>query len=87
MSPEAHTERAFEDRVEEELVAQGWWPAQGTFNAELGIDTGELYRFLGAKQQKSWNRLIELYGGDQSTAQRQFAQRVAAVQLLSLIHI
>ena len=78
MSPGAHTERAFEDRVEEELIAQGWWLAQGTFNAELGIDTGELYRFLGAIQQKSWDRLIELYGGDQSTAQRQFAQRVAA---------
>ncbi|MGH3815398.1 MAG: type I restriction endonuclease, partial [Pseudonocardiaceae bacterium] len=47
-------------------------------NAELGIDTGELYRFLGDTQQKSWDRLIELYGGDQPTAQRQFAQRVAA---------
>ncbi|MGH3919964.1 MAG: type I restriction endonuclease subunit R, partial [Pseudonocardiaceae bacterium] len=78
MSPGAHTERAFEDRVGEELVAEGWWPAQGTFNAELGIDTGEMYRFFGATQQKSWDRLIELYGGDQQTSQRQFAQRVAA---------
>jgi type I restriction enzyme, R subunit len=60
MSPGAHTEQAFEDRVEEELVAEGWSPAQGTFNAELGIDTGELYRFLGATQQKSWDRQIEL---------------------------
>ncbi|MFN2417546.1 MAG: type I restriction endonuclease subunit R, partial [Candidatus Limnocylindria bacterium] len=78
MSPGAHTERAFEDRVEYELFEQGWSPAQGTFNAELGIDTGELYRFLGATQQQRWDKLIELYGGDQGTAQRQFARRLAS---------
>ena len=77
MSPGAHTERAFEDRVEEELLEQGWSRAQGTFDVDLGIDTGELYRFIGATQQQSWDKLIELYG-DQPTAQRQFAQRVAA---------
>jgi len=40
MTPGAHTEYAFESRVEEELLAQGWSPAPGTFSAELGIDTG-----------------------------------------------
>ncbi|MBP5892001.1 type I restriction endonuclease subunit R [Streptomyces scabiei] len=78
MTPGAHTESVFESRVEAELLTRGWSSAQGTFNAELGVDTGELYRFIGATQQKSWNRLIELYGGDQSTAQRQFAQRLAS---------
>jgi type I restriction enzyme, R subunit len=78
MSPGAHTERAFEDRVEAELVDQGWSPAQGTFAVELGIDTGEMVRFIGASQGDSWERLVELYGGDRDTAQRQFAQRVAA---------
>ncbi|OZM75642.1 type I restriction endonuclease subunit R [Pseudonocardia sp. MH-G8] len=78
MSPGVHTERAFEDRVEHELLAQGWEKAQGGYRPELGIDTGELYRFLGATQQKSWNKLIDLYGGDQNTAQRQFAQRLAS---------
>jgi len=76
MNPGAHTELAFEDRVEAELG--GWSRAQGTFNVELGIDTGEMYRFIGATQQKKWDRLIELSGGDTSAAQRQFAQRVTA---------
>ncbi len=78
MSPGIHTEQAFEIRVEHELLAQGWEKAQGGYRPELGIDTGELYRFIGATQQKSWNKLIELYGGDQDTAQRQFAQRLAS---------
>jgi type I restriction enzyme, R subunit len=78
MTPGAHTERAFESRVEAELVDRGWKRAQGTFRAELGIDTGEMFRFIGATQVKKWEWLVDLYGGDQDTAQRQFAQRVAA---------
>jgi type I restriction enzyme, R subunit len=78
MNPAAYGEYAFESRVEAELVTQGWSRAQGTFNVDLGIDTGEMYRFIGATQPRTWERLIELYGDDPSTAQRQFAQRVAA---------
>jgi type I restriction enzyme, R subunit len=78
MSPGAHTERAFEDRVAEELRIQGWSPGGGTFDAGLGLDTGDMFRFIGATQVKKWERLIELYGGDQDTAQRHFRQRVAA---------
>ncbi|MGQ0573445.1 MAG: type I restriction endonuclease subunit R [Pseudonocardia sp.] len=78
MSPRAHTERAFEDRVEHELLEQGWERAQGGYRPELALDTGELVRFVGATQQKKWDKLIELYGEDQPTAQRQFAQRLAS---------
>lgn len=78
MNRNAYAEFAFESRVEAELVGRGWVHAQGTFNVELGLDTGEMYRFIGATQVKRWNKLIDLYGGDQSTAQRQFAQRVAS---------
>jgi type I restriction enzyme, R subunit len=78
MSPGSHIERVFEDRVEAELVDRGWSAAQGTFRVELGIDTGEMFRFIGATQAKKWERLVDLYGGDRDTAQRQFAQRVAA---------
>ncbi|MEV7550575.1 type I restriction endonuclease [Amycolatopsis sp. NPDC089917] len=78
MNLRAHTEAAFEARVEAELFARGWDRGQDTFDVELGIDTGEMYRFIGATQQLAWERLVDLYGGDQSTAQRQFAQRVAA---------
>jgi type I restriction enzyme R subunit len=78
MNRGARTEFAFESRVEAELVDQGWEQAQGTFGVELGIDTGEMFRFIGATQAMKWERLVDLYGGDPDTAQRQFAQRVAA---------
>ena len=77
MSLGAYTEQAFEDRVEEELLRRGWQRDQNTFDAELGLDTGELFRFVGASQGDNWERLIGLYP-DQPTALRQFAQRVAA---------
>ncbi|MFD5825847.1 type I restriction endonuclease subunit R [Lentzea sp. NPDC060358] len=73
-----HTERAFEDRVETELLVHGWQRSEGTFRPELGFDPAEMNHFIGATQIESWNRLIDLYGGDQETAQRQFSQRVAA---------
>ncbi|HEY5858043.1 MAG TPA: DEAD/DEAH box helicase family protein [Aldersonia sp.] len=78
MTPGVHTEYALEERVEFELIQQGWWRAQGTFNVDLGVDTGEMYRFIGATQIESWGKLVGFYGDDQPTAQRQFAQRVAA---------
>lgn len=77
MSAGGLSEQAFEARVEDELVARGWERAQDTFNLEIGIDTGEMFRFIGATQNKAWERLIDLYG-DQPTAQRRFVQRVAA---------
>lgn len=76
MTPGVHTELAFEDRVEAELLTRGWSRAQSTFNVELGIDTVEMYRFIGATQQKNWDRLVDLYGGEQAIAQRRFAQRI-----------
>jgi type I restriction enzyme, R subunit len=78
MSPGAYTERAFEDRVEYELLRHGWDVASGLYSAELGIQTGALWEFVGKTQIKRWNRLLELHGGDQDAAMRQFALRVAS---------
>src|SRR5215470_7887486 len=78
MSPGGHTERAFEDRVEYELLQHGWDVATGLYSAEMGIHTGALWEFVGKTQIKRWNRLLELHGGDQDIAMRQFALRVAA---------
>ena len=78
MNPGAHTERAFEDRVEYELLQQGWEQAHGTYRADLGLDVSELLRFVGRTQQKRWDKLVEIHGGDQDVAQRQFAQRLAS---------
>ena len=76
MSPGAHTERAFEDRVEYELLLHGWERA-----SDFTALSWDLYRALwsssGRTQIKKWNKLIELYGGDPDVAQRQFALRVA----------
>ena len=78
MSPGAHTERAFEDRVEYELLQRGWERASGLYSAEMGIYTGALWEFVGRTQIRKWNKLIELHGGDPDVAMRQFALRVAA---------
>jgi type I restriction enzyme R subunit len=77
MSLSAYAEVSLGTRVEEELLSRGWQRGQNTFSAGLGVDTGELYRFIGGSQGASWERLVGLYG-DPETAQRQFAQRVAA---------
>jgi type I restriction enzyme R subunit len=77
MSPGAHTERAFEDRVEFELLERAWEQAQGTHRPERGLDTGGLLlRFIGATSKRSGTKLIELHGGDQPAEQRQLAQRL-----------
>src|SRR5215831_16287184 len=78
MSPGSHTERSFEDRVEYELLRRGWDVATGLYSAEMGIHTGTLWEFVGKTQIKRWEKLLELHGGDQDTAMRQFALRVAS---------
>jgi type I restriction enzyme R subunit len=76
MSPGALGEQAFEIRVQDELLRRGWVRAQGHYKADLGLDTGELFKFIGATQGNAWDRLVQLYGGT-DTAQEQFALRVA----------
>src|ERR1700730_4044310 len=78
MSPGVLGEQAFEVRGEDELLRRGWGRGQGTYTAELGLDTGELFKFVGATQGKAWVRLVQLHGGDPNTARNQFALRVAS---------
>ena len=78
MSPGVHTEFAFEERVEYELLRRGWDVATGLYSAELGLETGALWEFISRTQIKRWNKLLQLHGGDQDTAMRQFALRVAS---------
>ncbi len=78
MNIAALSELYFEARVEAELLARGWSASQNAFDPALGLDTGELFRFIGATQADAWERLVGFYGGDHATARRQFAQRVAA---------
>ncbi|MFF2541679.1 type I restriction endonuclease subunit R [Kitasatospora sp. NPDC058063] len=78
MTPGAHREQRFEERVEDELIARGWKAAECKFNAELGLDPTVMFQFIGATQEPNWNRLVGFYSGDETAAKRQFAQRVAA---------
>lgn len=80
MNPGAHTEKAFEDAVEYALVERAGWEkaSPGFYRADIGIDTGALFEFIGSTQLKSWERLVELNGGDQNTAQKRFADRLAS---------
>jgi len=77
MSPGTHAGQAFEDRVEYELLQRGWERTTGTYDAALGIHIGALWEFISKTQFEPWRKLLELYGGDQNTAMRRFALRVA----------
>jgi type I restriction enzyme R subunit len=77
MSPGVHTEFAFEEAVEFQLLQRGWIRGPRGYDAELGLATPELWEFVGKTQVKRFEKLIELHGGDQAAAMRAFAIRVA----------
>ena len=49
------------------------------FDPVRGIDTAEMFAFIGATQPDEWNELLSRYGGNPDDAQKQFANRVAKV--------
>jgi type I restriction enzyme R subunit len=74
----SHTELRFEDAIEVHLLANGWvHGSPGNYRAALGLDTAELFTFIGATQPEEWERLVGLHGGA-DVAQRKFAERVAS---------
>src|SRR5260370_18742212 len=72
-------EFAFETEIADWLVDRAGYTggAAAHFDPERGIDTAEVFPFIGATQIEAWNRLIMLHGGDPDTAQRAFADRLA----------
>ncbi len=71
-------ERAFEDGIEAHLLTHGW--EQGSppdYDPSLGLDTRQLFTFIGATQIDAWNTLVQLHGSDQDTAQARFSDRLA----------
>jgi type I restriction enzyme, R subunit len=80
-------EAAFESFICDWLVAHGGYDAVKTgtaqgaptdFDPVRGLDTAELFAFIGATQIDPWNELIKRYGGDPNVAQAKFADRLAA---------
>jgi type I restriction enzyme R subunit len=77
-------EAAFEEQIGTWLVDHGGYQAlkvgnrQGEptdFDPTRGIDTAELFTFIGATQADEWDRLVKLHGG--TGAQSKFVERLA----------
>src|SRR3954462_4038171 len=80
-------EEQFEAAICEWLVGHGGYVAikndgplghQGDFDPVRGLDTAELFVFLGETQVDAWNEVLKRYGGDPNVAQAKFADRLAA---------
>lgn len=69
-----HHERLFEDAIEQAMLDAGWVRGEpGSYNPKLGLDTAELFTFIGATQANAWERRREFYADDPDEAQRSFA--------------
>ena len=72
-----HTEERFEETVEAALLASGWLKGvPGFFRPDRGLDTGELFTFIGATQNEAWDEVIKRHGGDAGVAQTKFLDRL-----------
>ncbi|TDC85127.1 type I restriction endonuclease [Actinomadura sp. 7K507] len=76
MSP-VHDERAFGDAIVAAMLKGGWLEGDPhDYRPELGVDTRQLYTFVGATQGDEWERLVMLYGNSTEAAQVGFARRL-----------
>lgn len=61
----AATEEAFEVTVTKALTSSGWYSGQrGDYDAAIGIDTAQMWDFLGATQPDVLEKLKEFTGAD-----------------------
>jgi type I restriction enzyme R subunit len=79
------SEKLLEDEISAYLVSAGgyqeckvgtdpeWRP---DFDAALGLDTVEVFRFIELTQGPEWEKLVKAHGGDEELAYRKFAQRL-----------
>ena len=81
-------EAAFEEHIASWLVERGGYRRVKVGNAGgeprdfdpgTGVDTADLFEFIGATQADEWERLVDsAYGGDPNQAQSGFVQRLAS---------
>lgn len=73
-------ERGLEDAMEGWLLTEGQYAKSlpNHFDPFLGLDTAQLFEFIGATQITEWESLLGRYGNDPDTAQRGFSRRLAA---------
>ncbi|MFE6226354.1 type I restriction endonuclease subunit R [Streptomyces sp. NPDC057854] len=83
-----HRESAFGDAIVAAMTARGWREASSAgYQPDLGLDTQELFEFLGRTQAEEWHELRTIYG-DANEAQRGFARRLdQAIATDGLLHV
>lgn len=74
------TERMFEDEIEASMIEDGGYLRSQPYNfdAAIGLDTAELFTFIGATQATQWDSLLGRYGNDADAAQKGFKRRLAS---------
>ncbi|MFL5862970.1 MAG: hypothetical protein ACJ780_19710 [Solirubrobacteraceae bacterium] len=60
-----------------DMMLKGQHEHRGDFDPKLGFDAAELFAFIEATQQPSWERLIKAHGGDPGRARERFRLRLA----------
>ncbi|HEX3795272.1 MAG TPA: type I restriction endonuclease [Acidimicrobiales bacterium] len=79
--PSHVTEHQFESDIVESLTTSGGYSlgADSHFDKKSGVDTAELFAFLGNTQGEKWNSFVDTrYGGDAGKAQEKFLSRLVA---------
>ncbi|HEY8766315.1 MAG TPA: type I restriction endonuclease, partial [Dehalococcoidia bacterium] len=80
------SEKLLEDEISEHLVEVGGYLAckvgvehewRKDFDAKIGLDTAELFAFIGRTQRTQWEKLAKAHGGDEENARQRFKNRVA----------
>ncbi|MFD5846177.1 type I restriction endonuclease subunit R [Streptomyces chartreusis] len=72
-----HDEAAFGNAIAAALLKSGWTEGnKQDYRPQLGLDTAQLFEFIGKTQADDWAELIALYGEDANAAQAGFAKRV-----------
>jgi type I restriction enzyme R subunit len=75
----AHTkEEQFESDIVDWLTAHGGYTAgaDSHYDPATGLDTAELFAFIGATQAERWEELVPRHGGERDVAQRKFVSRL-----------
>ncbi len=80
------SEKLLEDAIAAHVTTHGGYLACKTgtalewgqdFDPTLGLDTVELFAFIGLTQGSAWGRLIKAHGGEEELARQRFARRLA----------
>jgi type I restriction enzyme R subunit len=75
-----YKEIAFEAAIEDSLLSSigGWIKgAPHDYDRALALDAKQLFAFIAEAQPARWAKLVKLLGGDEGSARKRFAKRVA----------